>query len=109
MGALRRLALAATVLSTAACGEGGPEPRTRSVAIRGFAFDPAVLEVAAGDTVVWSNEDLVPHTATAAGREWDTGSIGAGESARVVVRGRGRQVYVCALHPGMRAEIVAHE
>lgn len=61
--------------------------------------------MAVGDTIVWINEDLVPHTATAADSAWDTGSIGAKESGRVVVERKGRHTYVCAFHPNMKAEL----
>jgi plastocyanin len=40
-----------------------------AVEIRGMAFHPEVLEIRLGDTVVWTNRDLVPHTATAT-RKW---------------------------------------
>src|SRR2546423_277336 len=44
-------------------------------------FHPAVLTVAAGDTVVWVNRDIVPHTATATGgTKWDTGQLTHGQS-----------------------------
>jgi plastocyanin len=45
------------------------------------------VEAAVGDTLVWSNADVVPHTAMADGGGWDTGSIPAGGEGRVVVRG----------------------
>ena len=38
---------------------------THQVTIEGFAFVPATLEVAVGDTVVFTNKDGAPHTATA--------------------------------------------
>jgi len=39
-------------------------PKTHLARIAGFQFVPNKLEVNVGDTVIWKNEDLVPHTAT---------------------------------------------
>lgn len=103
----RRLGGAALALAAlGGCAGEGSKPRAHAVAIRGFQYAPAALTVAVGDTVVWTNEDVVPHTATAAGA-WDTGSIGARESRRVVVSAKGTHHYVCAFHPGMRARVEA--
>ncbi len=35
-----------------------------TVMIQGFAFEPANLTIAAGDTVTFVNQDNAPHTAT---------------------------------------------
>jgi plastocyanin len=73
------------------------------VEIRGMTFQPAVLEVAPGDTVVWINRDIVPHTATADGRNvWDTGILAQGDSARYIPRRSGETSYICKLHPTMQ-------
>ncbi len=83
-----------------------PTPRRHVIEMRGMAFDPAVVLVAAGDTVVWVNRDIVPHTATATGPSgWDTGSLARGESRMVVARRRAETTYFCALHPTMRATL----
>ncbi len=106
MSPVRRAAAVGVAAVLAAAGCGDPPARVHSVAIRGFQYAPASLTVAVGDTVEWTNEDVVPHTATAAGA-WDTGSIGARESRRVVIAAEGTHGYLCALHPGMKAELVA--
>lgn len=90
----------------AACTEAQPEARTHRLSIRAFQYIPARVTVAAGDTVVWINEDAVPHTATAADRAWDPGSIGSKESEHVVVSKRGEHAYVCAFHPNMNGTLV---
>ncbi len=109
MTARGRAAGLALVLAAAGCAGAGPAPRTRAVEVRGFRFVPARVEASVGDTVVWSNRDVVPHTATEAAGAWDSGSIPAGGEGRVVVRRSGRQGYVCAFHPGMKAELVVRE
>ena len=72
-----------------------------------MAFHPAVLEVRRGDTIVWINRDIVPHTATASGgSRWNTGNLLQGESGRHFVSGKREQPYSCVLHPVMRGELI---
>ena len=79
---------------------------TRAVHIRAFQFAPAVDTVQAGDTVVWTNDDIVPHTATALGKEFDSGSIDVGASWRHATSAPGTFEYECTLHPTMRGTLV---
>ena len=39
-------------------------PVTHQVTIDATSFSSADLTIAAGDTVVWTNKDVIPHTAT---------------------------------------------
>ena len=82
-----------------------PVPRRHLVEIRGMAFHPAVLEVARGDTVAWTNRDIVGHTATARSG-WDTGVIAQGAQAVIVSRSRGEFRYICTLHPTMLGTLI---
>jgi plastocyanin len=77
-----------------------------SVAIRDFAFAPAEIEVPAGTTVSWTNEDTVPHTATAGDGAFDTGTIDGGGTASHTFDTEGRFEYVCAFHPNMAGAVV---
>lgn len=84
-----------------------PPPGRHVVEIRGMAFHPAVLTVSRGDTVVWINRDIVPHTATAAGRPtWDTGQLQRGQDGRYVPDRGGEVLYVCTLHPTMQGKLI---
>jgi plastocyanin len=84
-----------------------PGPRKHVIEIRGMAFVPAKLTATRGDTVVWINRDIVPHTATASGTPgWDTGILGQAASGEVVVGKAGTVHYVCRLHPTMRGILV---
>jgi plastocyanin len=57
-----------------------------------------------GDTIVWTNHDLVPHTATAAGGGWDTGALAQNATGQWIATA-GIHPYVCAYHPTMRGVI----
>ena len=84
----------------------GAAPRTHTIVIEGTAFVPARVVVAPGDRVVWVNRDPFPHTATAAGHAFDSGSIAPERSWQWVARGAGEYDYVCALHPTMKAQVI---
>lgn len=91
-------------LAVAACA-GSPPPRAHALDIRGFAFLPDTITVPVGDTLVWTNHDVVPHTATRAG-EWDTGPVAASASGRWVATQPGTHDYICAFHPTMKGTVV---
>ena len=101
------MGIAAFAGALAALRSPAPVPRKHLLEIRGMAFLPAELAVTRGDTLVWSNRDIVPHTASASGTPgWDTGILGQAASGRVVVRSAGTVHYVCRLHPTMRGTLV---
>ena len=84
-----------------------PVPQRHVIEIRGMAFQPAELTATRGDTVLWVNRDIVPHTATASGKPgWDTGTLSQAERGRVVLRDAGTVHYVCQLHPTMRGTLI---
>ena len=81
-------------------------PRRHVVEIEGFEFRPARLAVAPGDTVVWINRDIVPHTATDSAGTWDSGALGPGASWSLVPSAEGDLTYLCALHPSMKGRLI---
>ena len=95
------------VIAATAIGLGcGPRPVTREVVIQGFAFAPASDTVQAGDTVRWSNQDVVPHTATSRAGGFDSRTLEAGRAWTYVSRTPGTYEYECTLHPTMRGTLV---
>jgi plastocyanin len=80
--------------------------RTHTVAMEGMKFSPSTLRIQAGDTIVFKNNDLVPHTATAKQREvFDSGIINPGESWTFVPKFHAAVPYVCTFHPMMEGRI----
>ena len=76
--------------------------KTHTVRIEGMKFVPERLEVAAGDTVVWTNKDVVPHTVTASGAKVESGEIAPNRGWRFVAKKKGEMPYICRLHPVMK-------
>jgi plastocyanin len=99
--------VAATLIAGTAALVIGCSPRTKlhRVTIRAFRFEPATLTVAAGDTVQWDNQDIVPHTSTHA-QVWDSGTIAPRKSWRWVANRRGSLDYMCTFHTNMKAIVV---
>jgi plastocyanin len=75
------------------------------VRIENMKFTPASVTVQRGATVTWNNKDLVPHTATAAGK-FDSGNIAPGKSFSRKMDQPGEFDYVCTYHPGMKGQVV---
>ena len=78
------------------------KPKTHTVTIENMRFQPEALTVARGDTIVWVNKDLVPHTATSEKGGFDSKMIQAGKSWTYTVRKKGEFAYVCTYHPTMK-------
>ena len=101
---MRRAVALVTALAAVACSH-KPPPRSYSVTIKNFTFQPATLRVAPGDTVVWSNTDFVPHTATARDGAWDSKLINGSATYRFVAGAAGTHAYYCVYHPNMKGTL----
>jgi plastocyanin len=93
------------VVSSATDGASAAGTTHHVVHIRGLRFEPEVLLVAEGDTIVWINHDLVPHTVAAADSSWSSGGLAADGSWRHVVGTESETAYFCEYHPTMRGRI----
>jgi plastocyanin len=102
------VALAAAVATTTA-NSNQPVSAAHQVVIKGFVYDPELLPVRVGDTVTWTNRDIVPHTVTAEDADWDSGEILPGETWTMTVTGEtfaemsGK--YFCGYHPSMQSAL----
>ena len=74
------------------------------VSMRNMQFSPKTLRVKKGTVVEWTNDDLVPHTATSS--SFDSGVLGRGQSWRHRFTAAGRFQYACTLHPLMTGTII---
>lgn len=78
-------------------------PSVHTVNITRLKFVPDQLNVKLGDTIIWRNHDIAPHTATASDESWDTGLIKKGETKQLVVTKEFAGDYFCRFHPHMVA------
>jgi glucose/arabinose dehydrogenase/plastocyanin len=76
-------------------------------------YNPSSLNVAAGTTVRWINNDSVPHTVTEGGagggsstNKFDSGIFGPGQTFDHTFDQSGTVKYYCTLHPFMSGEVI---
>lgn len=103
---LSLLALAITGFSLARSGGADPLPTRHVVEIRNLRFQPEELTVTEGDTVVWINGAIVPHTVSALTDEWHSGELVKDARWTWVAGSTGRHRYYCEYHPTMRGSVV---
>jgi plastocyanin len=85
--------------------EAQPVPTTEVSMPKSYRFDPKTIEVNAGATVTWRNEDNFTHTVEVEGRE--DMKVEPGESVSVTFSQPGTYDYVCTLHShDMRGEVI---
>lgn len=75
------------------------------VAIQNFAFSPNMVNILQGDTVRWTNLDFAPHTATAAGGAFNSGTLGNGQSFSFTFNDVGTYDYSCRIHTHMMGTV----
>ena len=78
-----------------------------TVAQKGRVFSSESLSVKKGDTVVFNNDDSVPHNAVSksAGNEFDLGYQAPGASTPVTFDKAGDVAVICTIHPKMKLTI----
>jgi len=77
-----------------------------SARVQDFLFQPARLQVAAGTTIVWTNNGQVTHTVSAQDGSFDSGPIEPGAQRSITFSRRGTFAFHCTPHPFMRGVIV---
>jgi plastocyanin len=105
---LGAVALAAALALTAGCGESEsaePVATTEVAMVKSYRFDPKVIEVDAGESVTWTNDDNFTHTVQVDGEE--DHRVERGESISIAFEEPGTYHYVCTLHSqDMEGEVV---
>ena len=102
MSLRRLLPLAAVLVATAlAAGCGGtrsstPVATTKVQMAKSYRFDPTVIEVKAGSTDTWTNNDNFTHTVKFDGQP--DHKVGRGDSVSITFSKAGTYHYVCTLH-----------
>ena len=94
------VALLAATLFAAGCGGAGessePVATTEVEMVKSYRFDPKVIEIEAGDSVTWTNEDNFTHTVQVEGQ--GDHKVEQGESVSIAFDEPGTYDYVCTLH-----------
>jgi plastocyanin len=91
--------LLALVLVAAGCGgsdKGEAVATTEVTMAKSYVFEPERIEVDAGQTVTWTNDDNFTHTVQVDGQE--DHEVERGESVSIAFDAPGTYHYVCTLH-----------
>jgi plastocyanin len=80
-------------------------PSTHTIIIAKMRFGAVPPNIKAGDMIVWINQAIVAHTATARDGSFDV-ELPPGSSASVVVSRPGTIAFFCRYHPTMRGSLV---
>ena len=74
--------------------------------VKSYRFDPKVIEIEAGQTVTWKNEDNFTHTVQVDGQ--DDHKVDRGDSVSIKFDTAGTYDYVCTLHrQDMEGKVIA--
>ncbi|TPJ52934.1 cupredoxin family copper-binding protein [Mesorhizobium sp. B2-7-1] len=76
---------------------------TIEVTIDKLVFSPTNIQAKVGDTIEWTNKDILAHTATVKGG-WDV-MIPATSKGKVTLKAAGAVEYFCRFHPNMKGHV----
>jgi len=84
---------------------------TTEVLIEDFSFQPAHIQVQAGDTVTWTHGvDSEPHTVSAVDGTFDSENLaGEGDTFRFTFQDPGEYTYFCEIHLDMQGLVTVSE
>ncbi|HEY6158831.1 MAG TPA: hypothetical protein VIV88_15370 [Gemmatimonadales bacterium] len=88
-------------------GAGPASRRRHHVDIRDLEYRPRTLLAAVGDTIIWQNRDLVPHTVTFGEATDDRDEVLPGQRFTLVVAEHHSLRYRCRYHLGMTGMVLA--
>lgn len=106
------LSLALTLILTG-CGSASSTPKkvlpphtptTRTVDIKNFVFMPTTISIRIGDTLTWTNNDLVEHSIKS--DTFNSKPFGTGKTFSYKFTKAGTFQYTCGIHPNMQGTVV---
>jgi plastocyanin len=81
-------------------------PAETDVSIDNFVFKSDAITVRAGTTVVWQNDDDIPHTVVSADGAFRSRPLDTEDKFSFTFATPGTFDYFCSLHPRMKGQVV---
>jgi plastocyanin len=78
---------------------------TIQIVMEKLGYVPAETSAKVGDTVEWINKDILAHTATATGGDWNV-VITPNKTEKLVLQKAGAVDYYCKYHPNMKGRLI---
>lgn len=87
------------------------KPASFAARISLFAFNPGVIEVSVGSTVIWTNNDLIDHSVTSGLPDkpdgvFDSGFFNRGQTFSFTFTKAGEYNYFCRRHTSMTGKVL---
>jgi plastocyanin len=90
-------------------GSAGDKPASgATVKIDNFSFGPANIDIPAGTTVTWTNQDDVPHVVNSDDKLFKSKPLDTDDHFSFTFTKPGTYAYYCSIHPKMTAKVVVH-
>jgi len=104
---MKSTTIAAVLAFVAGSTVGGLAAAERTITQKGKVFSESELEIKKGETLVFLNDDSVPHNvlSTTPGNVFNLGLIGPGHSTPVTFEKTGDIKIICAMHPSMKMSL----
>ena len=83
-----------------------PAAAAPQIKIDNFSFAPQQITVVVGTTVVWVNNDDVPHTVVGSHQEFRSKALDTNDQFSFTFTKAGTFDYFCSVHPMMTGKIV---
>ena len=99
-------AIAVSVFAAAAFPAASAQAADAEVQIDQFAFAPQRVTVKAGTTLIWINDDDIPHTVTSSNKSFKSNALDTKDKFSFTFTTPGTYEYFCSLHPHMTGTIV---
>jgi plastocyanin len=96
----------AALVAVALMGASAVKAEDMPVKIDNFVFTPAEAQISVGTTVVWTNDDDIPHTVVDADHKWKSSALDTGDKFSHTFTEPGTFDYFCSLHPHMTGKII---
>ena len=72
----------------------------------GYAPDTITVVIGVNNTVVWTNDDSMPHTVTATNKLFDSGNMNQGSTFSFTFTTPGTYTYGCSYHSWMKGTVI---
>jgi plastocyanin len=83
-------------------------PAQVRASIDNFTFKPATITVPVGTTMVWENDDDIPHTVVAVDGTFRSQALDTEDKFSFTFEKAGTFEYFCSLHPHMTGKVVVN-
>ena len=100
MSTLMKLALVSVLAAGTALAAIPALATDYTIVIDNMKFGPVPAELHADDTIIWQNNDIFRHSATARDKSFDV-DLPSKTEVRMVVGAAGSVAFFCKFHPGM--------